>query len=181
MTGKKVEVLEGEFGQLKSDLEGKFLEISTNNERLEGRFSAMEEMMKKLLEMKTNSATSEVRETTDGHGVGGNPNPSRERSMSEVEILEGENDMPPLEPLSREEMSMRYDRRGADFGGRREEFHRRGADFEGRREEFHHRGTDFEELHVGLKALPKIAAAFNLAEKNAIPKVFAESTLNYDF
>ncbi|PKU76626.1 outer envelope pore protein 24, chloroplastic [Dendrobium catenatum] len=27
----------------------------------------------------------------------------------------------------------------------------------------------------------KISAAFNLAEKNAIPKVFAESTLNYDF
>ncbi|KAL0909805.1 hypothetical protein M5K25_020703 [Dendrobium thyrsiflorum] len=52
--------------------------------------------------------------------------------------------MPPLEPLSREEMSMGYDRRGADFVGRREEFHRRGADFEGRREEFHRQGADFE-------------------------------------
>ncbi|KAH0464550.1 hypothetical protein IEQ34_007336 [Dendrobium chrysotoxum] len=130
MAGKKVEVLEGEFGQLKSDLEGKFLEISTNNERLEGRFSAMEEMMKKLLEMKTNPATLEVRETTDGHGIGGNLNPSRGRRMPEVEILQGENDMPPLESLSREEMSMGYDRRGVDFGGRREEFHRRGTDFE---------------------------------------------------
>ncbi|KAL0917284.1 hypothetical protein M5K25_012335 [Dendrobium thyrsiflorum] len=44
--------------------------------------------------------------------------------------------MPPLEPLFREEMSMGYDRRGADFVGRMEEFHRRGADFEGRRGEY---------------------------------------------
>ncbi|KAH0456698.1 hypothetical protein IEQ34_014605 [Dendrobium chrysotoxum] len=62
-------------------------------------------MLKKLMEMKTNPTTSEVRETVDGHGIGGNPNPSRGRKNPEVEILEGEDDMPPLEPLSREEMS----------------------------------------------------------------------------
>ncbi|KAI0510225.1 hypothetical protein KFK09_010826 [Dendrobium nobile] len=136
MAGKKVEALEGEFGQLKTDLEGKFMEISTNNERLEGRFAAMEEMMKKLLEMKTHPDTSEVRETTDGHGVGGNPNPVRGRRNPEVEILEGDDDMPPLEPFSREEISMGNDRRGADF-------QRRGADFQRRGAEFQRRGVDF--------------------------------------
>ncbi|KAH0466742.1 hypothetical protein IEQ34_003980 [Dendrobium chrysotoxum] len=65
----------------------------------------MEEMLKKLIEMKTNPATSEVRETTDGQGKDGNPNPPRGRKNTEVEILEVEDDMPPLKPLSREEMS----------------------------------------------------------------------------
>ncbi|PKU64411.1 hypothetical protein MA16_Dca025453 [Dendrobium catenatum] len=81
MAGKKVDVLEGEVGQLKAVLEERFFnfqnQITSNNERLERKFTAMEEMMKKLLEMKTNPATSEVRETTDGHGMGGNPNPLR--------------------------------------------------------------------------------------------------------
>ncbi|PKU72724.1 hypothetical protein MA16_Dca007444 [Dendrobium catenatum] len=134
MAGKKVDVLEGEVGQLKANLEERFFnfqnQITSNNERLEGKFTAMEEMMKKLLEMKTNPATSEVRETTDGHSMGGNLNPLQGRRNSEVEILEEENDMPPLKPLSREEMSMGYDRRGAEFGGRREGSHRRGAEFE---------------------------------------------------
>ncbi|XP_028550827.1 uncharacterized protein LOC114579655 [Dendrobium catenatum] len=44
--------------------------------------------------------------------------------------------MPPLKSLSREEMSLGNDWRGADFVGRREEFHRRGADFEGTRGEY---------------------------------------------
>ncbi|PKU60759.1 hypothetical protein MA16_Dca029139 [Dendrobium catenatum] len=110
MAGKKIEVLEGEFGQLKADLEEKFLEITTNNERLEGGFAAMEEMMKKLLEMKTNPTASEARETVGDKGVLGNPNPLRGRRNPAVEILEGENDMPPLEPFSREEMSMGNDR-----------------------------------------------------------------------
>ncbi|KAI0500720.1 hypothetical protein KFK09_018936 [Dendrobium nobile] len=105
----------------------------------------MEEMMKKLLEMKTNPAASEVRETTDGHGVGGNPNPVRGRRNPEVEILEGEDDMPPLEPLSREDMSLGYDRRGADFGGRREEFQHRGAEFQRRGAEFEGRRGEYEE------------------------------------
>ncbi|KAL0907060.1 hypothetical protein M5K25_025600 [Dendrobium thyrsiflorum] len=93
---------------------------------MDGRFATLEEMMKKMLEDKQKSATSE---TTCGHGKGGNPNPFRGRENLEVEVLEGDDGMPPLEPLSREEMSVGYDRRGADFVGRREEFHRRGADF----------------------------------------------------
>ncbi|PKU67035.1 hypothetical protein MA16_Dca023165 [Dendrobium catenatum] len=63
MAGKKVDVLEGEVGQLKADLEERFFnlqnQITSNNERLEGKFTAMEEMLKILLEMKTNPATSE--------------------------------------------------------------------------------------------------------------------------
>ncbi|KAL0909347.1 hypothetical protein M5K25_020204 [Dendrobium thyrsiflorum] len=42
--------------------------ISTNNERMEGKFTVMEEMLKKLLEMKTAPATSEARRTNGDHG-----------------------------------------------------------------------------------------------------------------
>ncbi|KAL0924099.1 hypothetical protein M5K25_004905 [Dendrobium thyrsiflorum] len=105
------------------------------------RFAVLEDLMKKMMEDKQKLATSE---TTGGHGRGENPNPSRGRENSEVEDLEGDDGMPPLEPLSREEMSMGYDRRGADFVGRREEYHRRGAEFEGRREEIQRLGADFE-------------------------------------
>ncbi|PKU65163.1 hypothetical protein MA16_Dca004779 [Dendrobium catenatum] len=101
-------------------------------------------MMKKLLEKKTNPTSSEARETTGDHDVGGNPNPLRGRRNPDVEILEGEDDMPPLEPLSREEMSMGNDRRGrreeydesANFGGRIEEFQRRCAEFQRRCADF---------------------------------------------
>ncbi|KAL0911618.1 hypothetical protein M5K25_019772 [Dendrobium thyrsiflorum] len=105
------------------------------------RFAALEEMTKKMLKDKQKPATSE---TAGGHGRGENPNPFKGRENPKVEVLEGDDGMPPLEPLSREKMSMRYDRRGADFVGRMEEFHRRCADFEGRREEFYRRGADFE-------------------------------------
>ncbi|PKU66016.1 hypothetical protein MA16_Dca009091 [Dendrobium catenatum] len=155
MAGKKVDVLEGEVGQLKTDLEERFFDfqnqITTNNERLEGKFTAMEEMMKKLLEMKTHPDTSEVRETTDGHGVGGNPNPPRGRRNPAVEILEGDDDMPPLEPLSREEMSLGNDRRGADFQRRGADFQRRGADFQRRGADFQRRGADFQRQGVDFE------------------------------
>ncbi|KAL0913520.1 hypothetical protein M5K25_016986 [Dendrobium thyrsiflorum] len=92
MAEKKVEVLEGEIGQLKSDLEIKFSDfqnqISSNNERMEGKFAVMEEMLKKLLELKTNPTTSEARDTTGGHGRDGNPNMSRRRE-SRNRDLEG--------------------------------------------------------------------------------------------
>ncbi|PKU59142.1 hypothetical protein MA16_Dca028202 [Dendrobium catenatum] len=149
MAEKKVDVLEGEVSQLKTDLEERFFyfqnQITTNNERLEGMFTAMKEMMKKLLEMKTNPTMSEARETTGDDGVGGNPNPLRGRRNPEVEILEGDDDMPPLEPLFREEMSMRNDRRGADFGGRIEEFQLRGAEFQRRGAEFEGRRGEYDE------------------------------------
>ncbi|KAL0915131.1 hypothetical protein M5K25_015530 [Dendrobium thyrsiflorum] len=64
--------------------------------------------------------------------------------------------MPPLEPLSREELSRGYDRQEAEYVGRREEFYRRGAgfdrtqrrgaDFERGRADFHSRGADFERI-----------------------------------
>ncbi|KAL0903305.1 hypothetical protein M5K25_027674 [Dendrobium thyrsiflorum] len=96
---------------------------------MDGRFAVLEDLMKKMLEDKQKPTTSE---TVGGHGRGGNPNPFRGKENPEVEVLEGEDVMPPLEPLSREEMSLGYDRRGADFVGRGEESHRRGVEFEGR-------------------------------------------------
>ncbi|KAL0913229.1 hypothetical protein M5K25_016673 [Dendrobium thyrsiflorum] len=105
-------------------------DISSNNERIEGKFAVMEEMLKKLLELKTNPTTSEARETIGGHGRGGNPNMSRGRENPEIEILESKDDMPPLEPLSREERSTVFERRVADFLGKMKDFNHRGAEFE---------------------------------------------------
>ncbi|KAL0909530.1 hypothetical protein M5K25_020406 [Dendrobium thyrsiflorum] len=99
---------------------------------MDGRFAAIEEMMKKMLEDKQKTTTSE---NTGNHGRG-NPNPFRGRENPEVEVLGAEDGMPPLEPFSREEMSQAYDRRGANFMGRREEFSHRAADFEGRRRNY---------------------------------------------
>ncbi|KAH0466893.1 hypothetical protein IEQ34_004131 [Dendrobium chrysotoxum] len=81
------------------------------------------------------SGDIEARETTGGHGRGGNLNPLRGRENPEVEILEGKDGMPPLKPLCREDMSMGYERRGADFVGKRGDFYYRGADLERRRGE----------------------------------------------
>ncbi|KAL0917940.1 hypothetical protein M5K25_013049 [Dendrobium thyrsiflorum] len=148
MVGRKVEVLEEEIGQLKTDFEEKISDFqnqfATIHKKIDGRFAALEDLMKKMLEDKQKPATSESKETTDSHGMGGNSNTFRRRVNPEVEVLEGDDGMPPLEPLSMEEMSMGYGRRGVDFLGRREELHRRGADFEGRMEKFYCRGADFE-------------------------------------
>ncbi|KAL0916141.1 hypothetical protein M5K25_013630 [Dendrobium thyrsiflorum] len=143
MTERKVEILEGELGQLKTDFEEKISDFqnqfTTIHEKMDERFAALEYLMKKMIEDKQKSVTSE---TTGGHGRGENPNPFRGRENPEVEVLEGEDGMPPLEPLSREEMSMGYDRRGSDFVGRRDEYHCRGAEFEGGREEIQRLGDD---------------------------------------
>ncbi|KAL0922763.1 hypothetical protein M5K25_006779 [Dendrobium thyrsiflorum] len=134
-------VLEGELGQLKTDFEEKISDFQNQftiiHEKMDGRFVALKDLMKKMIEDKQKTATSK---TTGGHGRGGNPNPFRGRKNSEVKVLEGEDGMPPLEPLSTEEMSMGYDRKGAYFVGRMEEYHRRGAEFEGGREEIQRRG-----------------------------------------
>ncbi|KAL0903322.1 hypothetical protein M5K25_027693 [Dendrobium thyrsiflorum] len=87
-------------------------QFSTIHEKIDGRFAALEDLMKKMNEDKQKPATSE---TTGGPGRGGNPNPFRGRENPKVEVLEGDYGMPPLELLSTEEMSMGYDRRGADF------------------------------------------------------------------
>ncbi|KAL0911094.1 hypothetical protein M5K25_019206 [Dendrobium thyrsiflorum] len=104
--------------------------ISTNNERMEGKFAIMKEMLKKLLKVKTALATSEARGTNDDHGRRENPNIFRGRENTDVEVLEGEDGMSPLEPLSREEISIGFERRTAEFTGRREDAYHRGADFE---------------------------------------------------
>ncbi|KAL0902927.1 hypothetical protein M5K25_028383 [Dendrobium thyrsiflorum] len=140
MAGKKVDVLEGEIGQLKTDLEGRFSDfqnqISTNNKKMEGKFVIMEEMLKKLLKMKTAPATSEARGTNGDYRRRGNPNLFKGRENPDVEVLEGEDGMPPLEPLSREEISTGFDRRIAEFAGRRDDFYHRGADCERRKRRF---------------------------------------------
>ncbi|KAL0907148.1 hypothetical protein M5K25_025694 [Dendrobium thyrsiflorum] len=141
MAGRKVEVLEGELGQLKTDFEEKISDFqnqfSSIHEKMDGRFAALEDLMKKMIDDKQKPASSE---TNGGHGRGGNPNPSGGRENPEVEVLEGDDGMPPLEPLSKEELSRGYDRREADYVGRREEFYRRGAGFE----RIQRRGADFE-------------------------------------
>ncbi|KAL0912665.1 hypothetical protein M5K25_018654 [Dendrobium thyrsiflorum] len=157
MAGRKVEVLEGELGQLKTAFEEKISDFqnqfSSIHEKMDGRFAALEDLMKKMIDDKQKPASSE---TIGEHGRGGNPNPSRGRENPKVEVLEGDDGMPPLEPLSREELSRRYDRQEAEYVGRMEEFYRqgagferiqrRGADFEGGRAYFHRRCADFERI-----------------------------------
>ncbi|KAL0910093.1 hypothetical protein M5K25_021031 [Dendrobium thyrsiflorum] len=134
MAGRKVEVLEGELGPLKADFEkiADFQnQIVSVNEKIEGRFAVLEDMLKKFLEAKSNPAkTSEAKETTVGHRRGENPNPFRRRKNPNVEILEGEDDMPLLESLSREERSIGFERMVAAFSGKREGFNHKGAKFE---------------------------------------------------
>ncbi|KAI0503976.1 hypothetical protein KFK09_014923 [Dendrobium nobile] len=71
MALKKVDILEekleGEVGQFKSEVEES---ISS----MEGRFSNLEDMMKKILELHTQLATSKARAPMGGQGNGGNPN-----------------------------------------------------------------------------------------------------------
>ncbi|KAL0927579.1 hypothetical protein M5K25_001763 [Dendrobium thyrsiflorum] len=170
MAGRKVEVLEGELGQLKTNFEEKIFDFqnqfSSIHEKMDGRFVALEELMKKMIDDKQNPTSSE---TIDGQGKGGNPNPSRGRENLEVEVLEGDDGMPPLEPLSREELSRGYDRQEVEYVGRREEFYRRGAgferiqrqgaDFEGGRTDFHRRGVILKRKVAIAKAQGNLAAA----------------------
>ncbi|PKU72168.1 hypothetical protein MA16_Dca006761 [Dendrobium catenatum] len=86
----------------------------------------VEDRLKKLLEAKPNPAKSEAKETIGGHGRGGNPNPFRGSENSVVEILEGEDEMPPLELFSREERSVGK-QRGVDFARGREELQEKRA------------------------------------------------------
>ncbi|KAL0916762.1 hypothetical protein M5K25_014298 [Dendrobium thyrsiflorum] len=96
MARRKVKVLEGELCQLKSDLE-------ENNSDFQNQLASVHE---KMDGSQTQSGTSEAKETIGGQGRGGNPNPFRGGENQEVEILEGGDEMPPLELLSREEISI---------------------------------------------------------------------------
>ncbi|KAL0915583.1 hypothetical protein M5K25_016011 [Dendrobium thyrsiflorum] len=178
MAGKKVEVLEGEIGQLKTDLERRFSDfqnqISTNNERMEGKFAIMEEMLKKLLEVKTAPATSEARGTNDDHGRRGNPNMFRERENTDVEVLEGEDGMPPLEPLSREEISIGFERRTAEFTGRREDVFHQGADFERGRGESDEGGRVVQEGKERRRQWAQRKIQFK-SDKESVPEAKVEA------
>lgn len=120
MAGRRVEVLEerfeGEVGQLRTDL-------GSLNERfiaMEEKFGNLEEMLKRSLELQTKAADARGREV--GQGGGGNHMP---REDGEVEILEEEEGIPPLEPLPRRGMDREYE-------GRREwEDENMRAEFEG--------------------------------------------------
>ncbi|KAL0924163.1 hypothetical protein M5K25_004972 [Dendrobium thyrsiflorum] len=167
MVGRKVEVLEGELGQLKADFEDKITDfqnqIASVNEKIEGRFAVLEDMLKKLLKSKSNPATSEAKETTAGHGRGENPIPFRGRENPDVEILEGEDDMSHLEPLSREERSTGFERRVVEFSEKMEDFDHKGAEFErgrwgseGGREilgDFSLFYSDFDRFHVNSSSV----------------------------
>ncbi|KAL0925268.1 hypothetical protein M5K25_003588 [Dendrobium thyrsiflorum] len=84
----------------------------------------------------TTPATSEVRGTNGDHGRRGNPNLFKGRENPDVDILEGEDGMSPLELLSREKISTGFNRRPAEFARKREDFYHRGADFERGRGEY---------------------------------------------
>ncbi|PKU85624.1 hypothetical protein MA16_Dca003365 [Dendrobium catenatum] len=56
MAGRKIKVLEGEIGELKTDFEERTVDFQNQfasiHEKMDGRFTALEDMMKKMLEGK---------------------------------------------------------------------------------------------------------------------------------
>ncbi|PKU62890.1 hypothetical protein MA16_Dca028184 [Dendrobium catenatum] len=105
MAGRKVEILEWEIGQLKSDCVEKNLYFKklyfAIHEKINEKFAIMEELMIKMLEFQTKMVSSKVGGPTRDHGSGGNPNPITRGKDQKVEMLEEEEKMPPLEPLPR--------------------------------------------------------------------------------
>ncbi|KAL0906834.1 hypothetical protein M5K25_025360 [Dendrobium thyrsiflorum] len=140
MDKRKVKVLEGELDQLKSDFEENISDFQNQfvsvHKKMNVKFTVVEDMPKKLLEAKPNTATSKAKEANIGQGRGRKPNPFRGGENQEVKILEGGDGMPPLEPISREKRSIGYERSGVDFVRRGENYECRGADFERRRGDF---------------------------------------------
>ncbi|KAL0917947.1 hypothetical protein M5K25_013056 [Dendrobium thyrsiflorum] len=139
MAGRIVEALEVEIGQMKSkisDLQTQISyyksQIAAVHEKIDGEFSIMEEMLKKLFEGQTKILPSKVREAADSQGSGENPKPIRRREDQEVEILEGAEKMPHLEPIPREESGREYVERREGLGHERRdvEFERRGPELE---------------------------------------------------
>ncbi|KAL0917295.1 hypothetical protein M5K25_012348 [Dendrobium thyrsiflorum] len=121
-------------------------QISTVHEKIDEKFSILEEMLKKLLKSQPKTVSSETREATDNQGCGENPNPIRRREDEEVEILEGEERIPPLEPNPREEPGRGYGERHEKVGHERRgvEFERGGAVFERGGTNYDRRGVEFE-------------------------------------
>ncbi|PKU66591.1 hypothetical protein MA16_Dca006919 [Dendrobium catenatum] len=110
MASKRVEVLETEMGQFKTDLEEK---METLSENVEEKFIALKEMMKKLLEGQARAVSAEERGKGSGSKGKEKVNPEEEE---EVELLDSNGRMPPRESIRREE----YDRR-RDFREGRED------------------------------------------------------------
>ncbi|KAL0906618.1 hypothetical protein M5K25_025128 [Dendrobium thyrsiflorum] len=94
--------------------------LNAIHEKMDKKCAVVEEMLKKLHDAQPKTTSSEAKGATNGQGSGRNPIPIRRRENQEVEILEGENGTPPLEPISREEMSSIFERMGADFEQREE-------------------------------------------------------------
>ncbi|KAL0925631.1 hypothetical protein M5K25_003996 [Dendrobium thyrsiflorum] len=165
MAGRKLEVLEVEIGQMKSeisDLQTQVLDlkkdISVIHDKFDSKIFILEEMLKKVLEGQTNKMPSKVREVTDSQGSGKNLKPIRRREGQEVRISEGTKKMPPLGPIPREESGRGYvdkregvghEWRGVEFERRGDEFEMRGLDYDDRRSvEFEMRGVEYDRRGV---------------------------------
>ncbi|KAH0468623.1 hypothetical protein IEQ34_001855 [Dendrobium chrysotoxum] len=92
MAGRKVELLELEIGQLKSDCVEKisiFKKLfSAIHKKIDEKFAIMEEM----LEFRTKAMSPEARGATGDQGSGGNPNPIRRGKDQEVFQLSSAHD-----------------------------------------------------------------------------------------
>ncbi|PKU64710.1 hypothetical protein MA16_Dca017652 [Dendrobium catenatum] len=76
-------------------------------------------MLKKMLESQTKILPSEGREGIDRQGDGKNPEPIRQRGDQEVETRKGEERIPLLEPIPKEESSRGYEERHKEVGQER--------------------------------------------------------------
>ncbi|KAL0911599.1 hypothetical protein M5K25_019754 [Dendrobium thyrsiflorum] len=107
VAGRKLEVLEGEIGQLKADFVKKISDFgkqfSVIYEKIDEKSAILEEMTRKMLEFQIKMALSDAREVATGQESGENPNPISRREDQDVEILVGDKRMPLLEPIPREE------------------------------------------------------------------------------
>ncbi|PKU74064.1 hypothetical protein MA16_Dca011774 [Dendrobium catenatum] len=126
MEAKKVDTLEEhlevEIGQMKyeiSDLQTQVLDlkkdISAIHEKMDEKFFSMGEMLKKVLEGQTIISPSEGREGTDNQGDGKNPKPIRQRGDQEVETRKGEEKIPLLDLIPREEQGRGYEDRHEEY------------------------------------------------------------------
>ncbi|KAL0909152.1 hypothetical protein M5K25_019995 [Dendrobium thyrsiflorum] len=66
---------------------GNWNQFATFHEKMDGRFVALEDFMKKVLEDKQEPATLESKEITGGHGMGGISNPFQGKILQVIENL----------------------------------------------------------------------------------------------
>ncbi|PKU71461.1 putative aarF domain-containing protein kinase [Dendrobium catenatum] len=122
MTAKKIDALgehlEVEIGQLKSkisDLQTQVSDLKKDvaaiHDKFNSKFSILEKMLKKVLEEQTKILPSEVSEGDDNHEDRKNPKTIRQMGDQLVETRKGEEKIPLLEPISREELGRGYEER----------------------------------------------------------------------